>query len=94
MYVLRDDIINYIDCDVYFVSETHLKEGEKIDVKDYTWDGQSRKINVKKHQKRVMGGVGFLIKNIFTRVTILNVLIINTREYLLIHLLIKTQSSM
>ena len=28
-YVLRDDIINYIDCDVYFVSETHLNEGEK-----------------------------------------------------------------
>ena len=82
-YVLRDDIINYVDCDVYLVSETHLNEGEKIYVNDYTWDGQSRKINVKKHQKRVMGGVGFLI---FIRVTILNVLIINAREYLLIHL--------
>ena len=33
---------------------------KKINIKDYTWDGQSRKINVKKHQKRV--GVGFLFK--------------------------------
>ena len=29
-YVLRDNIINYIDCEVYFVSESHLKEGEKF----------------------------------------------------------------
>ena len=60
-YVLRDEIINYIDCDVYFISETHLKEGEKINVQDYTWDCQSSKMNVKKHQKRVMGWVGFCI---------------------------------
>ena len=79
--------MNYIDCDVYFVSETHLKEGDKINVKDYTWDDQSRKINIKNHQKRVMGGVGFLyLNNIFIRVIILIVLIINTKEYLLIHL--------
>ncbi len=48
---------------MYFISETHLKDGEDISLKCYKWVGQSRKINVRKHQKRVMGGIGFLIRD-------------------------------
>lgn len=59
---MRDEIFNYVDCDVFFVSETHLKKGEDIKIENFSWMGQSRSINVKKNQKRVMGGVGFLIK--------------------------------
>ena len=57
----------------------------KINLKDYTWDGQSIKINIRKHQKKVMEGVVCMIKNMRICVTILNVSIINTREYLFIY---------
>ena len=51
-----------MNCDIYFLSETHLKQSEPINIDDFEWYGQYRKINVKKNQRRVMGGIGFLIK--------------------------------
>ena len=59
---MREEIIKYINNDIVSISETHLKDGDTI-IDEIKWLGQSRKNNVRKYQKRVMGGIGFLIKN-------------------------------
>ena len=50
------EIAYYAECDLYVVTETKLKQNEKIVVKVYKWVGKIR-------EERDGGGVGILIKD-------------------------------
>ncbi|CAG2194034.1 unnamed protein product [Mytilus edulis] len=60
--LLRENILTSLNCDVYGISETHLKDNEAIELDGYKWIGCNRRILSNKAW-RGSGGIGFLIKN-------------------------------
>ena len=60
--ILREKIIQNLDCKIVCLSETHLKDKNNINIPGFTWYGHNR---VVKHVNAVRGsgGVGILIKD-------------------------------
>ena len=54
-HIIREEIINFIDSDIFFVSETHLKKDQIIDMDQYEFISQVRKNNIRKKTKKDNG---------------------------------------
>lgn len=60
--LLRKEIIENIDSDIFGLCETHLKDNREINLPGYTWFGQNRQ-KLSSRAVRGSGGVGILLKN-------------------------------
>lgn len=60
--LLRKEIIENIDFDIFGLCETHLKDNSEISLPGYTWFGQNRQ-KLSSRAVRGSGGVGILLNN-------------------------------
>ncbi|XP_071102383.1 uncharacterized protein [Haliotis cracherodii] len=74
-----------MECDIFGVCETFLKNGSKLNVDGFTWYGNNRK-NINKRAKRGSGGVGVFVKKTLTSDFIVEVLDDSDEDILFIKL--------
>ena len=65
-YILRKELVTYLDLDIIGIAETHLMNEKLLEIDGYTWFGNNRK-NIHIKAKKGSGGVGFLIRNDLSR---------------------------
>ena len=57
-YILREEMINYLDVVRIGIAETHLLRDQLLEIDGYTWFGSNRK-NIHIRAKKGSGGVCF-----------------------------------
>ena len=60
-FKLRQECLATCDLDITGISETHLYDGQKIELNEYDWYGQNRMKHIK--ARKGSGGIGILVKN-------------------------------
>ena len=52
-FILRKEILTYLDLDIIGIAETHLMNGKLLEIDGYSWFGNNRKTSTLK-QKRAL----------------------------------------
>lgn len=60
-YVFKLSAIKGMDQDILCLSETFLRDDQRLEIPDYTWIGQNRTV-INRRATRGSGGVGILIQ--------------------------------